>query len=45
MEVSQREKTNIVYVESGKKIGIDDLIYKGRNRDTDTENKRLDTEG
>ena len=32
MEVSQREKTNIVYVESEKKIDIDDLIYKSRNR-------------
>ena len=29
MEVSQREKTNTVYVESEKKKkGIDDLIYK-----------------
>ena len=28
-----------------KWLSIDDLIYKSRNRDTDMENKRLDTKG
>ena len=31
-------------MESGK-IGIDNLIYKAEIRDTDVENKRMDTKG
>ena len=42
-EVSQKEKTNIIYVES-EEIGADDLIYKAKI-ETDIENKHRDAKG
>ena len=48
MKKAKKRKTNTVYsciyVES-EKIGIDDLIYKAENRDTDVKSKHIDTKG